>query len=300
MAHLERLLDIPLPGDDEGAQSHGEQSPVPNSIDVEEGPSSLPSVAAFEETSVASVTTARDTEHLGSPPSVISFETEPTMDGYIGDEPGLSTKSFVLIFTVLLGVIVLGGLYLAREPLAEHARQRSLEAQTELLDAEAKKRYEALENDVVDTMRLIDGRVEQLNWNAAAVGAKVEQYLGAPLGYLQLHPIERPRELDLAVLESDTIALHWAGITNAVVHGYPSPRLHLVLQEIRDRIETESLVPADRGLVGELLSHLQLEERFAFERGHHLQSFKGLMDGLRFEQDLREFERSQNQCRIGQ
>lgn len=225
--------------------------------------------------------------------SVIFMTQEEHMHPYEEEPQSRSwTPVQVITLLVVLGIIVVWLGMIFQDSIRDKAKGWAEIQETKRIEAERQVQYAALESNVVQTIRGIDERLNQLKLDTNALAARVEECIGAPLKHLAQHPEERPKYLDQAIYDSPTIAAHWAAVSNAIMAEYPPSKLRLALEAVRTRIDTKELLPADRQVLVELLTYVEQEERFSQQRSRSVEELVRLMEARRFEDDLERIERS--------
>jgi hypothetical protein len=192
---------------------------------------------------------------------------------------GLRSESakgiFAIVAAVCAVVILLVGLTFAvagdaiQGLWAEHkARQEA-----ERLEQEDRRQYEQLESDIAETIRLVEDAANQIDLDRKSLSARAAHQLGTPIEHLAVHPEQRPRDIDLEILRSEMMAMHWAGLTNTLAHRRKDLDVHLAVQDLQLRLEQEQLRQSDRRTALDLLHLVALRERLSARQYEHLQRF---------------------------
>lgn len=281
MDDFDRLLDIVLPGDDgnNGSNRHDQNKmPQKKHPEILANKSVCPPVNA-EAASSSNIV------------SVINKTKDNIMAMYSYDDDSW-TSGKIIVAVIILGIILLAGLFILKDPLARHIEINDEKLRNQKKEIKIEKQYENLEYDIVMSVNQTDERLIKLNREAKSLAAKIEANIGMSLKYLLENPEERPKELDEIILKSDTFARDWSAVINTILAEHPPANFRLPLSELHRRIKSRKLTPADRKLLTELTVYLDKTEQLLEKQGVHVNEIIGLMKARQLVNDLISIERN--------
>lgn len=190
------------------------------------------------------------------------------------------------VFVLIVSVVVL------QEPLTHIVQGMADQRHKELIQAQRAAEYQALDADVRATVREIEKNMTNVDIQSRSLVAEAELRLGQPVQHLQSNPRERPREMDLAILESTETAAKWADVVNASSRQQKTDYVYVTVQDMNNRIRDGRLIPADRDLAAGLLTLTKQQEEQAATRTGHVRRLVDSLDAKRFELTLDSIEGS--------
>jgi hypothetical protein len=197
----------------------------------------------------------------------------------------------LLGLTVVAGIIVLVALVVMQQPLSNWTRALASTRQKDMIQAKQQAEYAELAANVETDLRQVRNALLNLDSQNKGLAAEAERRLGQPLQRLQSDPQGRPRELDLAILESKDNAAAWANLINATSDTPESHQVSATVAEIESRAHDGTLVPADRQTVAGLLASTAQQEQEARKRAAQVQRLLESLEARKFETNLISAER---------
>lgn len=188
------------------------------------------------------------------------------------------------------GVILIVALFVMREPLSKMAQAHADTEQKNLIEAQARAEYAALDADVRTKLRQVQHALTNLEVRNQGVAADAEFRLGQPLQQIQSSPRDRPRELDLAILSSKETAADWANLVNATAPAQSSS-ISLMMSGLESRAREGRLLPADRDVVAGLLTLTAQQEQLANKRAGQVERLTESLAARKLEMCLNDAER---------
>lgn len=189
----------------------------------------------------------------------------------------------LLGFAVVGGFVLIASLGILEQPLSHLMQAQSYARQQAMIEAQRRAEYQALDAEVRGAVRQVQKSLVNLDIQAQDLAADAELRVGQPIQRLQSHPRERPRELDLAILESKDTAANWASLTNAVCRPPEANPVYQAVQEVDNRMRDGKLMPSDRHLAAGLVTLTTQQETQAVKRYGHVRRLTESLEARRFE-----------------
>jgi hypothetical protein len=158
----------------------------------------------------------------------------------------------VVILVLLVGILLLAAIFMLRQPIDKMAQANVDDKKKRLMEAKAKLDYETLASEIRIGLELTTRRLNYLENDIHRLKTKTQAILGVPMEELVSFPSKRSRDLDMAILKSDTFARNWSGLVNAHIFPVDIRLKFATLEYIRTRLETETLLPEDKNTLTRL------------------------------------------------
>lgn len=231
---------------------------------------------------------AASPQHDEMPPSVTPVYVDPPQqesEPYFAPSEHRSPLASVptLGFAAVGAVVLIVSLLILQQPLSNWSQAQSYAKQQAMIEAQQRAEYQALDADVRGIVCQVQKNLVNLDIQAQDLAADAELRVGQPIQRLQTNPRERPRELDLAILESKDTAANWASLTNAVCRPREANPVYLDVQQVNNRIRDGKLVPADHALAVGLLTSTTHQETQAVKRYGQVRRLTESLEARRFE-----------------
>lgn len=219
-----------------------------------------------------------------------------TGSGGLPNDPPISLSSFTrwvpaLIFVGVGAVVLLVSLMIIERPLSQLTQGVALDRQKEFLEAQQRSEYRALDAEVQSAIRRIDRNLSQVALHTRRQISEAETGLKQGLPQIRAFPRQRPRELDLAILQSNETAAQWSGFLDAASGSAELDETRAALSALRTRAAEGRLIPADRELAATLLDQSAQQEDMSNKRAVQVRRLSESLGAQRFKESLTQFER---------
>lgn len=177
---------------------------------------------------------------------------------YSDRDNGQTSSPLMIIPVLLLLLVTLVAIAVVlRDPMAEFAEKRRIDAETKKLEVQQKLEQESLRQDVEVLIYSVGNKLADLNRRLDELSIRFETVTGIP--FASAHEYTS-RRIDQAVLRSYSFAETWSRLLNARVSYDKLLDQEYRFSRIRDRYESDQVTRLDRVMLLELADWVRRQE----------------------------------------